>query len=103
MNRKEFRISFSQAVAEDDHPLFDIAKGQGDHIYCDLSNEGLDTLTNIAEVAAEPLFEEIERLKEERDTAVGERILYANKVLYLEAQLLWWKQQHIQSTKDEQL
>jgi hypothetical protein len=59
MTVEEFRISFSCAVAEDDKPLCEVA---ADGV-CELTNAGLDNLTNIAEVAAEPLFAEIAELK----------------------------------------
>lgn len=58
MNVKEFRIAFSQAVAEDDYPLFDAS-------IADISDVGLTHLTNVAETAAEPLFDAITALEVE--------------------------------------
>lgn len=64
MTQEEFRIKFSQAVAEDDTELFEMIRDDSAFApYVELSNKGLDTLTNIAEVVAEPLFDEIQSLK----------------------------------------
>lgn len=62
MTLEGFRIAFSQAVAEDDVPLCEtVNDGIGD--YSELSNAGLDKLTNIAETVAEPLFNRIAELR----------------------------------------
>lgn len=59
--QKAFRIAFSQAVGEDDAPLTDGCTGE-------LTQEGLDNLTNIAEATAEPLFDRISALESENTT-----------------------------------
>lgn len=64
MTREEFKINFSQAIAEDDTELFELVKPDLYLPYIELSSKGLDTLTKIAEVAVEPLFEEIETLRD---------------------------------------
>lgn len=56
ITQEQFRLQFSRAVAEDDEPLFAGDDGE-------LTNEGLDNLTNIAEASAEPLFDRIRELE----------------------------------------
>lgn len=60
MTQEEFRIKFSQAVAESDELLCTPDRGDCN---CELSNDGLDTLTNIAEATAGPLFDRIAELE----------------------------------------
>jgi hypothetical protein len=75
MTREEFRIKFSQAVGEDDTDLFEIKESRDPSTLVfqqqvELSFKGLDTLTNIAEVVAESLFEEIEKLRESEEEKI---------------------------------
>lgn len=87
MTREDFKINFSRAVAEDDTELFEEIKPDLYLPYTVLSNKGLDTLTNIAEVAAELLFEEIERLslevvklREDNLSAIAREVIQWGKV-----------------------
>jgi hypothetical protein len=66
MTTEEFRVKFSQGVAEDDF-LLCVPDEYG---VCILTNDGLDNLTNIAEVAAEPLFQRIAELEKPIDMII---------------------------------
>jgi hypothetical protein len=92
MTKEEFRIKFSTDVAENDTELFEVRESRDPVTFMfqrdvELSFKGLDTLTNIAENAAEPLFEEIEKLRADKTYWFDKYGVEVHKTLDMEKEI----------------